>query len=328
MDSSTKNALFIVGVVLSTIVVAFVSLLIGAMVISPAEPEEQPVAINFYIEEDAEDVFTLSGEIGEVITLPTAEECEFEKEGYTLKNWAIEEDEEITTYNPGDQITLRTGLSFYGVWEENVPDEPTPTMYTVKLFADSTLQNALLTTEVEENTNFAFPTMQSLNYEKQGFEFVCWSDGENTYNPAQNIQATGNLNFYAVWEEQQQVDLVTITFYDGDYYPSKSVVVGTKILTKGQQYTLPQLSDFDYDKNQHNVKNYDVDEFRIVAFGEIDEENVSYYSPGKKIQANSDLELWVAWYIPRYEFNFYLEYGQDPVYATETSLLEEFTVPG
>lgn len=222
MDSSTKNALFIVGVVLSTIVVAFVSLLIGAMIISPAEPEEQPVAINFYIEEDAEDIFTLEGKIGERITLPTAEECEFEKEGYTLKNWVIEEDEEVITYNPGDQITLEAGLDFYAVWEENKPDEPTPDdpsgTFKVTFYKNNALDEILVEYNKTEGSKLELPFVEET---QDGMRFKKWmriysEEEQVAFLPETEITITEDIDFYAVWVDPTNPGYDEEIYSDGD----------------------------------------------------------------------------------------------------------------
>ena len=238
MDSSTKNALFIVGVVLATIVVAFVSFLIGSMIFeSKNSVEDTSIKIAFYAEEDAEDIYTFDAKLGDQIVLPTAEECEFEaEEGYELKCWALEG--EGTTYEPGERVVLTESVNFYAVWEEKqegpedpnpgnpdnpTPEDPTPgnpddptnpdnppenltVMFQVFIPKKGILQT-LGQFYVEIGDSITLPTIESFNFSVEGYRFVGWrhQTDEDVLQPGETFVISSEFNdFWSVWEEIEE----------------------------------------------------------------------------------------------------------------------------
>ena len=72
---------------------------------------------------------------------------------------------------------------------------------------------------VEPGSSFKLPAAPS----KSGYSFVHWSDGNETYDPSQDVTVTGDKTFTAVWK---QLFTVTVVYDNGTAEKTEQVVDG------------------------------------------------------------------------------------------------------
>lgn len=200
MDSSTKNALFIAGVVLASFIVAFLSVLIGIMVLSSPQEPEETVKIKFYYEENSNESQTFEYKLGQTITIPTADECDFENDGYVLTNWSFEISDNKYTINPGDSISAGEYI-FYANWhEENEePSEDAQNLLTVSFYYNNDF-GYVKNVKYEQNERITLPGVE--NYKKTDYTFACWEDARHVeWRAGEEVTISSNTSFYAIWEK-------------------------------------------------------------------------------------------------------------------------------
>ncbi|MBT1162559.1 InlB B-repeat-containing protein [Bifidobacterium sp. SO1] len=127
-------------------------------------------------------------EHGQTVTLP---DNKYARTGYSFTGW---KDTAGTIRQPGDKITVTTGMTFTAQWKA---DE-----YTVKFENGSdkaTGDTASITTTYGKTI-----TLPDNGYTLTGHTFTGWKDMTgNIHKPGEQVTVTGSLTFTAIWEANQ-----------------------------------------------------------------------------------------------------------------------------
>ncbi len=153
----------------------------------------------------------------------------FEKSGYTFIGWSDGE----SVYQAGDEYTVATAdVVFEAVWEQN----SLPT-YTI-IYEGGEGATGVAPTEsakVEGATIY----LKENTFEKVGYSFVCWYDGEKNCLVGESYTISNqDVVFIAVWEE---IVYFTITFdlnVDGD--ETTPSYIDAQVVEQGSLATAPE----------------------------------------------------------------------------------------
>lgn len=158
-----------------------------------------------------------------------------EKAGYVFAGWSpelapAEADAAYTAiYIPIDSIIVEP--------EPQPEPEPEPqNQYTITwLDADQTLLDTTVVTEGEPLAGRA-PNI----VEREGAEFVGWSDGTETYAPDELPAAAGNVTYTAVFEELQTIYKITWQDEEGNVLETSEVSPGERPNYPGEEQPIKE----------------------------------------------------------------------------------------
>ena len=328
MDSSTKNALFVVGVIVAAIVVTFISLLITSMIIeSKKSSADIPVKINFYLEEDSDEVFTFDTKIGQTLVIPSAEDCDFENDGYSFDGWSFKSSDQIFECNAGDEISPNTTIDFYAKWKESSSgenEEPEVEKVVVTFHYQNDFAY-VQKVEVEKDKTITLPSVGK--YTKTGYTFKYWEDNRHVLKSAgEEIEINSATSFYAVWAKKSSTtpddpnpgnpddptnpdnptpETFTVEFIEDD--PKGSVfIIATYQIEENAKFVLPTLSSLNYTPYrqgwtfkcwaQNALVVYDSEggHWAVVREG-FEEDDEIDRDPGDEITVTSDITFFLVW---------------------------------
>ena len=134
-------------------------------------------------------------------------------------------DDTVRYLNKGDSFTGETNKAYFKAdvaiklpYNVNEDTELTSAaIYTVTVVYDN--GTADTKEQVVDGKSFKLPTAPS----KSGYTFVGWSDGNETYDPSQDVTVTGDKTFTAVWK---QLFTVTVVYDNGAADKTEQVVDG------------------------------------------------------------------------------------------------------
>ena len=161
-----------------------------------------------------------------------------DKEGYNFKGWSDGEN----VYAAGEKVTINEDTTFTAV-------------FAIKVFYNVTVKSegeTVDTAVVEEGYKYTLPEATS----KEGYNFMGWSDGVNSYAPGEKATINAETTFEAVFAEKVFV-LVTSM--------SDDEVVHSQMVETGMTYTLPAAT---YKEGFKFAYWYD---------------GTAYYTPGAKV---------------------------------------------
>ena len=190
------------------------------------------------------------------------------KSGYTFKCWI---DADGVTYNAGKVLKLTKTLNLSPVWDRIIPT------YTVTyLGTGSTSGNVpSLSDIVNEGSEYTVKGKGTLV--RDGYNFVCWSDGTNEYYPGDTISAVNtDITLSPVWD--RVIPTYTVT-YLGTNSTSGSVPTLSDTVNEGSEYTV---------KGKGTLAR---DGYTFKAWTD----SVNTYYPGGTITVTADITLSPVW---------------------------------
>ena len=124
------------------------------------------------------------------------------------------DEDDVSYHNKGYSFSGETNKAYFKAdvaiklpYTVNVDTELTSAaIYTVTVVYDN--GTADTKEQVVDGKSFKLPTAPS----KSGYTFVGWSDGNETYDPSQDVTVTGDKTFTAVWK---QLFTVTVVYDNG-----------------------------------------------------------------------------------------------------------------
>ncbi len=134
-------------------------------------------------------------------------------------------DSTVSYLNKGDSFSGETNKTYFkadvAIELPYIVNEDTEltsaAIYTVTVVYDN--GTAEKTEQVVDGKSFKLPAAPS----KSGYTFVGWSDGNETYDPSQDVTVTGDKTFTAVWK---QLFTVTVVYDNGTADTKEQVVDG------------------------------------------------------------------------------------------------------
>ena len=234
--------------------------------------------LNFYADEEKTGGSLASYQVhkGDSFIFPDWRDFDwdFNTENYEFAGWASfasgniwNADFEIEWFDEYHTVDLE----YYAVWNKK---------FNLNLYADSEMASEPLATyKVSENQYFDFPNISELNYQKEGYEFVGWSDGENLYYDGAAYIYIGeceedDYNIYAVWKKHCTVTLYADETLAGEPLASYEVL-------EGKNFRFPDFIEFEYEKEAY--------EFAGWTNGEDNFEGES------SVLIQDDTTFWVIW---------------------------------
>lgn len=166
------------------------------------------------------------------IILPDADE--FTKENSGIIGWT----DGVTTYTPGQTITVSADMELEAVWE---------TSYTVKFYNGTTL--------LSESVVAGSITLPAAPESEGEAVFLGWSDGESTFSAGATVDIVGDTTFVAQWMEKS--DKITVNY--ADYYSNSSDIYDAWI-------------NYVYDANNNVIK-----ESKFAKWGEATTASAPWY---------------------------------------------------
>ena len=151
---------------------------------------------------------------GDTYTLPVAQV----KDGYNFTGWTDGEN----TYAAGAEVTINADTTFEAVFAAKV-------YYNVTVISDG---NTVASASVEENTTYKLPAATT----KDGYNFIAWSDGENTYAAGASVTITAETTFTATFTEKVYYTVTVVS--DGE-------TIATEQIEENTKYTLPAATSKD-----------------------------------------------------------------------------------
>lgn len=129
---------------------------------------------------------------GKTITLP---ENTFTKDGYDFKGWS----DGNGTYQPGDSYTVGdSDIIFTPVWEASGSNNSGKNILVSFSLGDGVKGEPPTTINVKVGESITLPTA---SLTKEGYVFVGWSDGVNTYKIGNTyIIQSSSVTFTAIWK--------------------------------------------------------------------------------------------------------------------------------
>ncbi len=160
---------------------------------------------------DGDDPITV--QVGKTATLPT--ETSFTRQYYTFKGWARSKsataDGIITSITPAkSELDSNSRITLYAVWERNT--------FSVTLDADGGITSADTTYAFNEGEEGSLVLPKGSAISKDGYMFIGWTDGENTYAGGATVYVTEAKTFKAVWMSEAgfgRISPVSASGYDG-----------------------------------------------------------------------------------------------------------------
>ena len=186
------------------------------------------------------------------------------KAGFDFVEWNTKADGSGTSYPKGSKYTSNSSITLYAIWEkakvrvaydldggENGPKEQ------VRVQGDG--GSIILSKTI--------PT-------KEGFNFINWTDGENTYEPGFEYKGEESLTLKAVWERKK---------YNITYYANNGTTEST---IKQKEYGI----DYSIAPCSFNKTGYKCTKWNTDPNG-----NGTSYIVGKAYTQNDSLTLYAVW---------------------------------
>ena len=151
--------------------------------------------------------------VGDSYVLP---EPNASKRGYDFVGWS----DGTNFYNVGDAVILSQNTTFSAVFVQKP-------IHTVTAVNEGKIVSS---TSIIDGETYTLPVMQR----KDGYDFVGWFDGVNTYDAREVITVTSNMTFTAVFKLKNVYDVTVIS--DGNTLDSAKVI-------HGLTYTLPEAQE-------------------------------------------------------------------------------------
>ncbi|MBS0937933.1 InlB B-repeat-containing protein, partial [Lactiplantibacillus plantarum] len=210
--------------------------------------------------------------------------------GYTFNGWKYSKDGKI--YQPGDIISL-TDLSetkdpgvLTAQWEEIT--------FNIKYSSGTATAGTVPTTDVVQvQDGDSYVVLGNTgNLSRDGYTFIGWSDGVNTYGAGQKLLPSSDLTFVPVWKknpssggssESQYANIIYVALESGitgDLPDSTSVEInGTN------QYTVANPED-----------NFSYSGYTFIGWYTLDANgNQVYYSPGTTFVVTGNMVFYAGW---------------------------------
>ncbi|MCH5350513.1 MAG: InlB B-repeat-containing protein [Clostridiales bacterium] len=260
-------------------------------------PEKSDVgtkhAVSFNLDEGNGEVTGVAASYaaGAKFTVPSANGIV--KEGYKFLNWNDGEDD----YMPGDLYTMPDrAVTFTAVWEENhkcssacdicgkctdteCDDDACkakcPLHYTVKFELDDDVEGSIEGFDKKFDTNATFNIPSGSHLVKEGYVFLCWTDGESDYYAGSSYTVTKDVTFTAKWieESEPEPEKYALEFEldggEGEFNAiAESLVEGAKFrLPSGDKlYKVVNGEYYAFDYWEYNGEHYQAgDEFTMPA---------------------------------------------------------------
>ena len=181
------------------------------------------------------------------------------KKNYIFKGWSDEKNGEVISLST---VAINEDIEFYAIFENTLK-------YKVTFIVDGETYDEQ---HVFENEQLDLPT----NPVKDGFKFKGWSyepDGDAV--SVSDVTITKDTTFYAVFEEKEEKQYFTVTFYvDSKIYISLEVAEDEKL-------TIPS----DPSKKGYNFKGWaKTDGGKVVTVERTVKANIDYYAIFKVIE--------------------------------------------
>lgn len=155
----------------------------------------------------------------------------FQRTGYVFTGWALNKDGEVC-YKNNDTVVINNDIILYAVWQE---ESAVVEKYQITFNGSGAESGSMQEVEAEMGQKIILPANQ---FVKKDSVFLGWADtlnGEVKYKDEAEIQVTGNMTLYAVWQYNGDVSYYTVTLY-GENGDSKPL---TYKVEKGSQFPLP-----------------------------------------------------------------------------------------
>lgn len=147
---------------------------------------------------------------GATLTLKTASNLGFSKDGYIFAGWSESSYASYASFNDGASVIVKRNTTFYAVWA-------LPT-YTVT-YKQTNVFNSKSTTQTVTKGTITLPDASSLGLSRSGYTFLGWSTSSSSssyYSAGQQISVTGNMTLYGVWK-QVEISYVYVRVYHPAY---------------------------------------------------------------------------------------------------------------
>ncbi len=181
------------------------------------KPEDLPVSnfwVKYVVDQSANIADSVSVDIGETITLPSAPE----REDHTFRFWDTKSDGFGTHYNPGDEYTVNTNTTFYAKWHgdtllvqyRNV--DGLYWCYPDFLSLDNPSCYRRYTTKCEYGDTIIIGT-----HKRAGYELLYYNtqpDGSGIrYYPNDELAVTDNVTLYGIYRNKKIISSDAIDQY-------------------------------------------------------------------------------------------------------------------
>ena len=139
------------------------------------------------------------------------------------RNWdtSIKTGNYKLSFDGSNYPVVGTGKSSILIYEQQA--EAAEKYYDVTLTGGEGATGDAVSATVKEGELYELPEN---TFTKTGFKFVCWTDGENDYNPGDEVLVNGELNLTAKWEALASYTIRFLDLEDNDLGKGFTVLEG------------------------------------------------------------------------------------------------------